>query len=797
MSVRRQAAWISAAAVVMSAAGCVAEPVMRPLAASASVPAPVVSKPSRTTAAGEATRLLAKAPAVVRGSDRERYTVRDVAVDGNGSRHVRVDRTYRGLPVLGGDAVVHTGPDGQPAGATVAQDRRIDVGVRPAVNARRAEAAAIRAYPGNRRDSPARLVVDALDGRPVLAWEVGLTGYAVVVDAQSGQIRRGVPVVHTAEPGTGHGLHSGEVPMSTRLAAGGGYELIDPQRGNSTTRDALDQWYPQIAETTVLTDADNVWGDGTMAERATVAADVHYGVQQTWDYFEQRHGRNGIDDDGKGAVALTHHGENSANASWSDTCKCMSFGDGNATSKAFTSLDLVGHEMAHGITSATAGLAYWNESGGLNEATSDIFGTLVEFAAQNPADPPDYLVGEKTGTPLRSMADPAADGKSRSCWTPDLGDLDVHYSSGVANKFFFMLAEGSGTSAYGTSPTCGGAPEVTGIGRDAAGAIWYRALTRYLVSNSNYAAARQATLRAATDLHGAGSPQYASVEAAWDAVGVDAGRALPQAPAVRALGDLKGVVGQEVRVQVEATDAQGDELTYSVTGLPDGLTMTGGGLITGVPTREYGYFTLVTVTDAAGNASEVYTTWEINGPPVFYPEQIKPRVSKLGERLFDYVSARDVNHPLTYEFTGLPDGLVQQDPGGVYISGRPTALGVWQVTATVTDATGMSTSITIPWTVVAEVPTSVPTRLAATRSGTDITVTWDLPYSSNYATITHWEVTAEPGGHRVTVQDWFRWSAVLPSLDPATAYEISVVAVNAGGRSPAATITVPRSSASS
>jgi hypothetical protein len=134
---------------------------------------------------------------------------------------------------------------------------------------------------------------------------------------------------------------------------------------------------------------------------------------------------------------------------------------------------------------------------------------------------------------------------------------------------------------------------------------------------------------------------------------------------------------------------------------------------------------------------------------------------------------------------------VQQDPGAVYISGRPTTLGVWQVTVTATDATGLSTSVTIPWTVVAEVPTSAPTRLEATRSGTDLTVTWNLPYSSDYATITRWEVTAEPGGHRVTVRDWFRQTAALPGLDPATAYQVSVVAVNDGGTSAAATITVP------
>jgi Zn-dependent metalloprotease len=180
--------------------------------------------------------------------------------------------------------------------------------------------------------------------------------------------------------------------------------------------------------------------------------------------------------------------------------------------------------MSHGVTSRTANLTYNGESGGLNEATSDIFGTLVEFYSNNPSDPGDYLIGEelyKSGNKaLRYMYKPSLDGKSKDCWAKTLKSLDVHYSSGVANHFFYLLAEGSAPASGPASPTCNGS-SVTGIGKDAAGKIWYRALTTKFTSLMLYAGARTGTIAAANELFGAGSPQATAVAAAWSAVNVD------------------------------------------------------------------------------------------------------------------------------------------------------------------------------------------------------------------------------------------------------------------------------------
>ena len=214
------------------------------------------------------------------------------------------------------------------------------------------------------------------------------------------------------------------------------------------------------------------------------------------------------------------------NAFWDGTK--MTYGDGDGVEFGpLVSLDVAGHEMSHGVTEHTANLTYSGESGGLNESTSDIFGSLVEFHASNANDPGDYLIGEEfdlaNHAGFRRMDRPSSDGSSYDCWDSGVGNADVHYSSGVGNHFFYLLAEGSGAKTInGTahnSPTCNGST-VTGIGRDAAGAIWYRALSVYMTSSTNYAGARTATLNAASDLYGNGSTQYNTVAAAWSAVSV-------------------------------------------------------------------------------------------------------------------------------------------------------------------------------------------------------------------------------------------------------------------------------------
>ncbi|ANJ09592.1 M4 family metallopeptidase [Streptomyces parvulus] len=470
---------------------------------------------------------------------KEKLVVKDVVKDRDGTVHTRYERTYDGLPVLGGDLVVHRSESGAAEGVTRATKAAVEVAtVTPKVDAARAEAQALSAAEdaGSSKaaaDSAPRKVVWAATGKPVLAYETVVGGLQddgtpnelhVITDAATGAKLYEYQGIET---GSGKSLYSGEVTLGT-TKSGSSYELHDTGRGGHKTYNLARS---TSGTGTLFTDADDAWGTGTAsadAQDQTAAVDAAYGAQTTWDFYKDTFGRSGIKNDGKAAYSRVHYGSNYVNAFWSDACFCMTYGDGTGNTNPLTSLDVAGHEMSHGVTSNTAGLNYSGESGGLNEATSDIFGTGVEYFANSSADKGDYLIGEKIdingdGTPLRYMDKPSKDGASKDYWSSGLGGVDVHYSSGPANHFFFLLAEGSGARTVDgvqyDSPTSDGST-VTGIGREKALQIWYKALTTYMTSTTNYKAARTATLSAASDLYGADSTEYKTVGAAWTAINV-------------------------------------------------------------------------------------------------------------------------------------------------------------------------------------------------------------------------------------------------------------------------------------
>ena len=461
----------------------------------------------------------------------EKLVVQDVVKDANGTVHTRYQRTYAGLPVLGGDLVTHVTKSGTLKGVSRATKARISVASTDAAVS--AAAARKTALAGTHSSTAtARKVVWAAGAKPVLAYESVVKGLQhdgtpselhVITDATTG---KKIYEYQAVDTGTGTSEYSGTVALGTTSSASGGYDLVDGGRGGHKTYDLNGG---TSGTGTLFHDADDTWGDGTPANRQTAAVDAAYGAAVTWDFYKSAFNRNGIAGDGKAAYSRVHYGNAYVNAFWDDSCFCMTYGDGQGNVKPLTSLDVAGHEMSHGLTAATAGLKYSRESGGLNEATSDIFGTSVEFFANNSSDPGDYLIGEKidingNGTPLRYMDKPSKDGSSADYWSRNVGRLDVHNSSGVANHFFYLLSEGSGAKTINgvnyNSPTYDGST-VTGIGRAKADQIWYKALTTYFTSSTNYAGARTATVQAASDLYGAGSAEYNAVAAAWKAVNVN------------------------------------------------------------------------------------------------------------------------------------------------------------------------------------------------------------------------------------------------------------------------------------
>jgi Zn-dependent metalloprotease len=500
----------------------------------------------RTDAA--AVKALTAHPAAALTARGQHFVVTGRVVDPDGTTHVRLQRTYHGLKVLGGDLVVHRGPDGGWRGVSQTLRQPVRVGTTTRVAAAEARSRALASTKATRtinHQRPAgtpRLVVDATTGTPRLAWQVRSVGrrvdgtpsrLATYVDARTGNVIRREEGIETVD-GSGQSLYGGTVPLQLTLS-GSTYQLKDPTRGNTYTTDmnnksdsVLCQVFGYGCQTgTLFTGPDSSFGNGSTSSRESAAVDAQYGTNMTWDYYKNVHSRNGIFGNGQGSYNRVHYGSNYVNAFWDGTK--MTYGDGDGTSYGpLVSLDVAGHEMSHGVTEHSANLTYSGESGGLNESTSDIFGTLVEFYANNANDPGDYLIGEEFDLAhhvgFRRMDNPSSDGSSANCWTSDVGNLDVHYSSGVGNHFFYLLAEGSGAKTIGgvahNSTTCNGST-VTGIGRDAAGKIWYRALTVYMTSSTNYSGARTASLNAARDLYGAGSTQYNAVAAAWSAVSVN------------------------------------------------------------------------------------------------------------------------------------------------------------------------------------------------------------------------------------------------------------------------------------
>ena len=484
--------------------------------------------------------------AAVRANAGDRFAAKDTIVDANGDEHVRFQRSFAGMDVIGGDFVTHSH-----GGALRAVSQTLGSNLRPSTRPGIAADAAIDAAgadfgTGFQGMPTARLVVFALNTTPRLAYEVVFAGQKhngdptemhYFVDAANGKILNKWDMVHTAKPGggggggsstpavgTGRTLIYGNVTLNT-AGSGSSFSLTDTTRGNGATYDAKGVAYSTAARrATLFTDSDNTWGNNATSDRATVAADASYGVAMTWDYYKNVRGRNGIFNNGQGVKSYVHVGNGWVNAAW--YANAMYYGDGGSGFKPLVAIDVAGHEMSHGVTQATAGLAYSGDSGGLNESNSDIFGTMVEFYANNANDPGDYLIGEELSSqPLRDMRGQSEDGGSWDCYkSGGFGGVDPHYSSGPANHFFYLLAEGTnGSKVCQASDTrvATGNSTLAGIGKDAASAIWYRALTVYMTSGTTYPQARTATLNAATDLYGASSAQVAAVAAAWSAIKVN------------------------------------------------------------------------------------------------------------------------------------------------------------------------------------------------------------------------------------------------------------------------------------
>jgi thermolysin len=436
--------------------------------------------------------------------------------DDLGMTHLRLNQVYKGVPVFGGQVITHL--DGASVrgvtGHAFEGVRRLDT--TPALSVSHAVEAA-RAALGDRdgvvKEPQAKLVIlPARDGSPsaTLTYQVQILveftdrapeRHEVFVDATDGHV---VWRYNSLPTGTGYSLYSGAEYIPT-TGSWGNYLMQSPTHNNSYTYD--------YTLGTLFTDFDDAWGNYSVNNRQTVGVDAHFAMTRAWDYFQTRHARCGMNNGCGQTFSAVHYGANMANAFY--TGGGMYFGDGDGFSSPWVSVDVVAHEFTHGVTENASGLQYFDESGASNESFSDIFGTAVEFAV---GISPDYVIAEDVQPGgIRSMSNPPQFGHpdyypERVYIGTGFDNGGVHFNSGIQNKAFYLLAEG------GTHPDSGVA--VTGVGREVAERIFYRALEVYVLPSSQFADVRNACVAAAVDMYGAGSAQDTSTQGAWCAVGV-------------------------------------------------------------------------------------------------------------------------------------------------------------------------------------------------------------------------------------------------------------------------------------
>jgi bacillolysin len=477
-----------------------------------------------------------------------------------GRLHQRSDQYYRGVRVFGGDVSRQSRNGGLSESAFGTLYEGIDVDPSPQIDEEQARAV-MAAQTGIELDpkSPPELVVLPLGagvpadgGRYALAWRFRIKSRndsrQVFIDAQTGAALLDFSDRKTQSAvGRARGVLGDTKKISVRNATGQ-FETADQlrppaiqtydMRGNPGRVDDVLLGRVNLGTADLATDSDNDWSDGAVD-------DAHVYAGYTYDYYFKRFGRHGLNNADIRVQNMVHpvrridfdryvddFPEYFINAFY-DGNGVMVYGEG--LPGGFTlggqtwdflagALDIVAHELTHGVTEYTSNLIYRNESGALNESFSDIMGTSAEFFFQ-PAGSgtlkADYLLAEDVVRPggLRSMDNPGAFGdpdhySKRYLGTEDNGG--VHTNSAIPNHAFYLAIEG------GTNRTSG--LSVQGVGssnRDQIEKVFYRAFTQLLPSNASFVVARAATIQSAQDLYGGGSPAVRAVTQAWTAVGVN------------------------------------------------------------------------------------------------------------------------------------------------------------------------------------------------------------------------------------------------------------------------------------
>lgn len=472
-----------------------------------------------------------------------------------GRSHERYDQYFQGVRVFGGD-VARQVADGATESIFGTLHTVTGLQTRPRLSADEARAAFEKLsggpLPENREIELVILPKD--EGGYALTYRTHMwrerRWMHTFLDANTGEVVLQYNDLkrQTAAVGTGTGVLGDQKKIST-TSTSGRFTADDSLRpptlitfdmqGNLARVEAyLDGRYQPTASD-LASDSDNVWTDAANL-------DGHVQLGWTYDYYYKRFGRRGLDDNNAPIFAITHPVSRNdlsdpaldynLNAFWCGGCGptargAMVFGDGLPPGLTFLgqsfdyfagALDIVAHELTHGLTDYSSGLIYRNESGALNEAFSDMVATGVEFFYQTPGSgtrQAEYLIGEDVIRPggVRSLSNPGAFGDpdhySRR-FTGSEDDGGVHTNSGIPNQAFFLAIEGGTNRTSNLSVQGVGAANRQQIER-----VFYRAFVLMLPSNATFSTARTATIQAARELY-PGSNVESAVTQAWTAVGV-------------------------------------------------------------------------------------------------------------------------------------------------------------------------------------------------------------------------------------------------------------------------------------
>jgi vibriolysin len=422
-----------------------------------------------------------------------------------GQTHVRFQQTFRGLPVMGAEYIVHS----DKRGAVTAMNGRFAPS-----DERMAAAPAISGY--------AAIQIASTQLGAVYPKVVDAPRLVYAVNEKSQMF-----LAWTAK--ISYKSTDGPELVQVYADAGGQGDLI-------TWHD-----YYQRAKNRKIYSCNNgtslpgslLWQEGGTATSDTTAQAAYNYSGNVYDFYKNVFARDSYDNAGSALISSVHYSSNYNNAYWNGSQMVYGDGDGTTFAPFAKSLDVDAHELTHAVTERTANLTYSNESGALNEATSDILGNSCEAYATNGGTPNSktWLVGEDIYTPgtsgdaLRYMNNPTADGYSKDYYPERItGTADnggVHGNSGIANLAYYLMVMGGSHPRGKTAVVVTALSSTSSTSLDMAQRIWYRALTTYWVSSTNFSSARTGTVQAATDLYGAAAA--ATVTAAWDCVGAPGG----------------------------------------------------------------------------------------------------------------------------------------------------------------------------------------------------------------------------------------------------------------------------------